>query len=190
MDEPVEHVRKETDSTDDLTALLEGRCFHVTLRGNWPRIKAAGAVLPNADGSLTTTFGRSDNSFFRTRNCVSVFDWRDGPAGEPGSFRSSCWPFQPAEPGNTGVAVLLLRRSVENRLLAWKDVCAHCHPSQMIVPHVEAGHPGPIPLADIENVFYLRIVEDPEDPYAEFRRALASDEAMRGPDATATGVGK
>ena len=60
----------------------------------------------------------------------------------------------------------------------------------MIVPHVEAGHPGPIPLADIENVFYLRIVEDPEDPYAEFRRALASDEAMRGPDATATGVGK
>ncbi|MCS3360017.1 hypothetical protein NYL07_09160, partial [Xanthomonas translucens pv. translucens] len=139
------YIRSESESFGDVEALLEGCVFHVTRREYWPAIQRAGAVFPNIDGSLASSFGSSANSFFRNRGCVSVFDYRESPDEEIVDFRRRCYPFQPAAPGNEGITVLVLNTSLHEHLqpwTRWQDEKAY---GEMIVPRVEAGHIGQIP---------------------------------------------
>lgn len=60
-----------------LLPFLVGRVFHVTLSDNIPAIEASGAIRSNPGFDLKTTFGSSQNSYFRKLGCVSLFDLRD-----------------------------------------------------------------------------------------------------------------
>lgn len=154
--------RRETESLSDIEVLLEGAVFHVARREHWPAIEASGALLPNPDRSLPTTFGSSANSFFRNRGCICLFDYRAPPDDTIREYRRRCYPFQPAAPGNAGVAILVLNQSVHGELLPWtlwKEAGAL---DQMVVPHVEAGYPRPIPLRLVDRMILLRVEEDPE----------------------------
>jgi len=153
----VEIVRLESERVDDIVEQhLQGRVFHVTKRAYWPSIQRAGAILPNAEGELPTTFGSSSKSFFRRRGCVSVFDYRL----EDGSRLHGCHPLQAAVPGEEGVAVLLLADAIQDKLIPWSR-CKDEGASEQIVPHVEAGYPGPLPLALVESIVFFRREEDP-----------------------------
>lgn len=167
---PVEYVRLETDRLEDLQELVEGHVFHVTKRPYWPKILASGAIEPNDGGRFPTTFGNY-NSFFRNRGCVSVFDFRQPPNDEIYDFRRRCWPFQAAKPGEEGIAILILDSSIYSALISWDRWKDENALSEMIVPYVEAGHPGPIPTAAIDRVIFLRVTEDPNCHAAVMRRA-------------------
>jgi len=156
MIDEVEVVRAENEPLDDIEAMLEGRIFHVTKREHWLAIKQCGVIRPNQDGSLPTTFGFSTNSHFRKRGCVSLFDWRDATK-EVRSFRYHCWPLTHAVPGGNGIAILFLKPGIVGRLITWEKWKQEAPwLKEMVVPHVEAGHEGRIPIEDIERVLLLR----------------------------------
>lgn len=166
-----EYVRSESESFGDVEALLEGCVFHVTRREYWPAIQRTGAILPNIDGSLATTFGSSKNSFFRNRGCVSVFDYREPPDEEIIDCRRRCYPFQPAAPGGKGITLLVLNSSLHEHLqpwTLWQDEKAY---EEMIVPRVELGHIGPISLNLVDHIMHLRRIEDPNSFTAMLRAA-------------------
>ena len=169
--------RLESESFADIEATLEGRVFDVTLREFFSRILVAGVIVPNQDGALPTTFGSSANSFFRNRGCVSVFDFRGPVTDEIKDFRRRCWPFRPALPRGGGIAMLIFDRALERQLIPWSRWTEEAKLdravlSEMVVPHVEAGHPGPISIHSVERVILLRVREDPSSIMAMMRNAM------------------
>ncbi|MEG2804744.1 MAG: hypothetical protein RSA25_11280 [Stenotrophomonas sp.] len=167
-------VQAESQPFRDLEAMLEGRVFHVTKRQHMEAIICSGALLPNADGHLETTFGSSANSFFRLNGCVSVFDYRNHEVAGIAEYRRRCYPFQAARPGGAGIAILMLKPESYQELLPWTEWSISGDLSQNIVPYVEAGYPGPLPLSMIDEVLFVRITEDPGCLAALVRRSYFS----------------
>lgn len=168
--------RKEGVSLADVDAMIEGHVFHVTRFAYWEAISVCGEVRPNTDGQLPSSFGFSDNSYFKNRGCVSLFDYRTPPDDTILDFRRRCHPFQPAKPGGDGIAILVLSKSAHGNLVPWtrcKEENALC---EMVVPYVEIGHPGPISFSKIDQVIFLHIEEDPTSFAATLRRIDADHE--------------
>ena len=163
-------VRLETAALDDILARLEGRVFHVTRLKNWRRIQEDGHILPSPGERAETTFGHASHGFFRKRGCVSLFDYRIEPTDHVRDFRARCYPFRPAMPPSEGIAILIMKQEAYGQLIpwtAWKDEKAF---DQVIVPHAEAGYPGPMPIDVIEDVICLSLTEDPTSLAAVLRR--------------------
>lgn len=169
---PTELVRVEGDSLTDIEDILEGKVFHVTSLPNWELIRQSGSILPNPDGQFPTTFG-SNNSYFRKRGCVSVFDYRVKPR-KAIDYRRRCDALRRVQPDTPGIAILFLHRDIYPKLLSWELCRDEVMLREQIVPFVEAGHPGPIPVAFIESVIYFRCTEDPNSLPAILRRARRS----------------
>lgn len=165
--------RRETDPTDDIRALLQGSVFHVTLTSLWREIEASGQLLPNINGKQKTTFGSSQNSFFRKKGCVSLFDYRVHPTEEINDFRSRCDPLQPAEPNGEGISILIMSEVIYERLIPWTKWKEEEAYGEMVVPHVEVGHPGPIPIKDVTHIIRFRRSEVPHSLSAKLREAYA-----------------
>jgi hypothetical protein len=101
------------------------------------------------------------NAYFRNRNCVSVFDL-ESPADEDMQLHlSSCHPIGAIRPEDGGV-FLFLGPTARGRLISWRKCGEERAYAEMVVPYVEAGHPGPISLADIEEVLEVEVVDYPE----------------------------
>jgi hypothetical protein len=168
-------IRTETESLDDVEALLQSRVFHVTRLINLPSIMEVGEISTNQDGRLPTTFGFSGNSFFRNRNCVPLFDYRSEASEEIKGFRSRCDPFRPALPPNGPIAILMLHPEAYGSLIPWTKWKEEEAWREMVVPYVEAGFPGPLPLRLVTEIYAVKITEDPTSYGALLRRAeLAS----------------
>lgn len=165
-------VRVESEPRADIEAVLEGHVFHVTKREYWPSILESGAILPNPDGKLATTFGSSRNSFFRKRGCVSVFDWRLAPPDTSPEPRYRCHPFQAAGVGEAGAAIAFLSVRTYSKLISWKLWEEQQAWGEMVAPYVEAGHPGPISIDLVERVLFLRLEEEPGSFAAMVRRSM------------------
>jgi hypothetical protein len=154
----------ESELREKLLPRLLGRVFHATLASSWDSIQASGAILLN-DGKLTSPFGSgaSANSFFRHRGCVSVFDYRSmSPEQLEDSIRK-CSVFQTHMLGPE-LAILFLAPFDYGVLIPWtkwKEEQAR----NVIVPYVEAGYPGNIPITSIEEVLLVK-VEIQERPIA------------------------
>lgn len=160
----------ETGRINSLFPYLDGRVFHVTKESYLDSIFECGEIRPNQDGFYDTTFGSSTNSFFRNRGCVSLFDYRSATPEQFEMFLEKCSPTQPASPENS-IAILFVSESIYPDLLPWtlwKDEEAH---QEMILPYLEAGHPGPISLEKIDEVILVSVVEDPDSLVAALRRA-------------------
>ena len=165
------YVRDETEALDDLEAYLQGHVFHVTRLAYLPSIIQCGEVRPNRSGTYPTTFGFSTNAFFRNRNCVSLFDYRPVLTEGIREFRRRCDPFRPARPPNGSIAILVLDRAAYDTLVPWTKWKEENEPGEMIVPYVEAGYPGPLPLSSVAEIMSLEIIEEPDSFPARLRRA-------------------
>ncbi len=165
------YVRLETESLDDIEAQLEGHVFHVTRLEYLPSIIECGEIRPNADGAYATTFGSSENAFFRNRNCVSIFDYRLEPPEESNDARRRCYPFAPARPPNGPIAILILNPEVCNVLIPWTRWKEEEAWSEMIVPYAEAGYPGPLPFGLVSEIITVQQTEDPHSCAAMLRKA-------------------
>jgi len=164
------HIRRETESLDDISSLLEGRVFHVTKLAHLDAILIEGEIKPNGNGALPTTFGYVANGFFRKRNCVSLFDYRLEPTDKIRNFRMRCSPFQPALPDSDGIAILVFKPDVHAALIPWTRWKEENAFSDMVVPYVEAGYPGSISIDLIDEVICLKIEEDPNSLAAKLRK--------------------
>jgi len=171
MDIAKRYVRRETEPLDDVEAYLQGRVFHVTRLTYLPSIVECGEIRPNGDGVLPTTFGSSKNAFFRNRNCVSLFDYRSEPTEEIKDFRWRCYPFRPAFPPNAPIAILILQLEAHDSLIPWTKWKEENALSEMVVPYVEAGYPGPLPLRLVAEIITVEITEDPQSLVAILRKA-------------------
>lgn len=171
MDITKSFVRLETEPLDDIEAQLEGHVFHVTRLAYLPAIIESSEIRPNSDGSLPTTFGYPKNGFFRNRNCVSLFDYRTRPTEEIKDFRRRCYPFSPSRPPNGAIAILILKSDVYGTLvpwIKWKEVEVW---SEMVVPYVEVGYPGPLPFRLVSEIISVEQTEDPKS-YAAMLRTI------------------
>jgi hypothetical protein len=83
------------DPLDKLMCYLEERVFHVTKACHWPEINASGEISPNNNGELETSFGFSENSYFKNNGCVSVFDYRNIYKEKPQQHMYKCHPTKP-----------------------------------------------------------------------------------------------
>jgi hypothetical protein len=171
MDITRTYVCSETARLDDIEAQLEGHVFHITRLAYLPSIIECGEIRPNADGALPTTFGSSKNAFFRNRNCVSLFDYRLAPTDEIKDFRRRCYPFTPARPPNGPIAVLILHPKVCSVLIPWTKWKEEEAWSEIIVPYIEAGYPGPLPLRLVAEIISIQRTEDPQSYAAMLRKA-------------------
>jgi hypothetical protein len=166
------YVRSESESLDDIEEYLQGKVFHVTRLAYLPSIIKSGEIRTNNSGMLPTTFGSSGNAFFKNRNCVSLFDYRPKPTEEIRNVRVRCYPFSPARPPNGAIAILILKPEVYDDLIPWTLSKEENALSEMIVPYVEAGYPGPISFDLVEEIISVEITEDPESFAARLRKAL------------------
>jgi hypothetical protein len=158
----------DTDLSDAWPTMVRGRVLHVSCASNIDSILRHG-ILPNTEGGLATSFGSSSSSFFRLRGCVSVFDYR---AVSDEHFESSwraCSPATALHQCNDRVALFVLRPEACDTLESWQLWKSTESYSQMVVPHVEAGHPGPIPIESIEELIELAVVRTPS-PIADALR--------------------
>jgi len=169
--ETIEIVRLETAPKADIEAMLEGHVFHVTKLAYWESILMTGGLEPNTDYSFPTTFGSSSNSFFRNLGCISVFDYRTPPTVETKDVRYRCYPLQAAEPGTDGIVIMIFNPSIYDALIPWTTWKEHGDLKQMVVPYIEAGHPGPISTDKIDKLIYVRFEEDPNSFAAILKRS-------------------
>lgn len=176
---PTELVRVEGEPVTDIEDFLEGKVFHVTSLPNWDLIRQSGFILPNPAGLFPTTFG-SKNSFFRKRGCVSVFDYRVRPP-QAINYRRRCDPLRRAQPDTPGVAILFLHPDIYPKLLSWELCQDEVKCREQIVPFVEAGHQGAIPISLIESLIYFRRTENPNSFAASVRRSMQGDAADSKP---------
>lgn len=151
------YIRRETESLDDISSILEGQVFHVTKLAYLDSILTTGEIRANVDCSLPTTFGHLANGFFRKRNCVSVFDYRFEATDKIKDFRMRCSPFQHAL---DGIAILLLKPVIHASLIPWTRWKKEKAWSDQIVPYVEAGYPKTISTNLIDEVICLTLEED------------------------------
>lgn len=158
-------------ASEALLPRLRGRVFHVTKLSNRDEILRSGRIDTNLRGGLKSSFGHSQNGFFRKRDAVSLFDYRFRDDDQIRASFGKCSPTQAAV-NDTGVAVFILSPDVHSRLLTWEKCKAEWSPTEMIVPYVESGHAGPIDLTSVSDLFSVEIEEDPI--VAILRRPLGS----------------
>jgi hypothetical protein len=165
------YVRSEAEPLGDIEEQLEGRVFHVCRLAYLPDIVAAGEIRPNRNGTLPTTFGYPKNGFFRSRDCVSLFDYRAPVTEEIRDFRCRCYPFAPARPPNGPISILFISPEAYEVLVPWTKWKEDSALSEMVVPYVEAGYPGPLPLRLIDELISVELTEDPNSLAARLRNA-------------------
>lgn len=154
------HLRRAEFNTQLLPQLV-GRVFHVTALSSLRFILEDGAIRPN-DGRFESPFG-STNAYFKHRGCVSVFDYRVATDDQIETSLGKCSVLRIIRPA-LPIACLFLSETVQARLIPYtKDMLTR----GKIVPHVEAGHEGPIPISEIAAVLRVTIERDKWPAYEE-----------------------
>lgn len=161
----------ETGLFESLKPYLSGRVFHVTKESNLSDILECGEIRPNQDGFYPSTFGPY-NSFFGNRGCVCLFDYRPETAEHFEEHHKKCLPTQKASP-ESGIAIFFVSESVYPILKPWTLLKEEKAYREQVLPYLEVGHPGPIVLENIEEVFVVSVIEDPDVPIAvKIKRGL------------------
>lgn len=154
-DIPQETIQIHRDQLRErLLPRLTGRVFHVTPVAAAHGILDDGEIRPNHDGRYPFTFGQSQHSYFRKHGCVCLFDLRTATADQIDMALMKFFFLNPWR-GNKPV-FFVLGESLFDRLVSSAGIGLPA----MLVPHVEAGHPGPIAVENIDEVLWVE-VDDP-----------------------------
>ncbi len=150
----------ERGLNESLLPRLRGRVFYLTLLSNLERINQAGEIRPNSSGAYPGPLSHY-NSFFKNRGCVCLFDYRTVSEDKLNISLGKCSPatwigFSPG----SGLAIFLLARDRCPDLLPWTLWEEQEAWREMVVPHVEAGHEGPISLELIDEVLCVEVEPD------------------------------
>jgi hypothetical protein len=148
---------------------LRGRIFHGTKAENIALIKKTGSILVNIDSLLSTSYGNSINSFYRQKGCVSVFDY-ENPTNE--KWEEHMWKCDPlGTSDNNEMAFLFLSEEAKKYLFRWEEAKKEWE-SERVVPHVEAGYKGNIPMSHISEIQVVKIIIDTNGIAYKMRQAI------------------
>jgi hypothetical protein len=164
----------DAELRDALLPRLLGRVFHVAPLAVFDKICEAGEIRPNTNGKFPTAMG-STNSFFRNRGCVSFFDYRSASVKQINDSIGKCSPFRlPASESEMDfepkIAFLFLSKIAHGQLIPWTKWDEEKALSEKIVPFVEAGYPGPVPITLIEEALRVTITFPTDSIAAVLRR--------------------
>ena len=150
----------ERELTATVLPMLTGRVFHVTSGEAYIRIAKHGSIRLNDQRDLPISFEFSNLSYFRCRACVSVCDLREKTDEEVREGLCKYNFIRPREDWLV-VAYLVLGESARERLVTWADAVCEAGATIQGVPHIEAGHPGPVSVDELEEVLIVDVKPDP-----------------------------
>ena len=98
-----------------------------------------------------------------------MFDLRAATEKQIEDGLGKCSPFRIATP-ECGIGIFFLAPLAYDKLLSWQLWEEAKAWGEMVVPYVESGHQGPIPLVHIEELISIEVEEDPDSMIAMYRR--------------------
>ena len=140
----------------ELISLLDGKVFHVTTEKNWSQIETTQKILPNSKDAQRT-FG--SNSYFQHRNCVCLFDYRSFYEKKQQEHYHDCLPTSPLTEEEP-IRILFLNPIYYDRLISWKEWEKDGIGKTNVLPYLESGFEGSIPLSYIKETLKVTITED------------------------------
>ncbi|MCD0418898.1 hypothetical protein LOC51_16940 [Rubrivivax sp. JA1024] len=162
---------------------LRGRVFHITSVANFLEIIRTGSILHNQSGELKSN--GSYNAYFKNRGCVSFCDLNTNV--RPRKVREAAlskYNIFGQGDGERSVFLFLAPASYGKLIpwTAWKKDKAW---SEMVVPHLESGYPGFVPLEEVEEALLLHIPigERERTSYAALLNALRTSRSRTSRDA-------
>lgn len=134
---------------EHLWSVLDGRLWHAT------GPEALKGIL--ADGEIRIVGDRYDNSFCRHLGCVALMDFGPTAVDDWGQFKNWSGWFGDQQQARVAVWLEIDRHAAaENVIYAaalherWKE-----NRSKQIIPGVEAGHCGPVPVGCIGTILLI-----------------------------------
>jgi hypothetical protein len=131
-----------------------GRVFHVTTIPNLKAIRRGGAILPGKQSAANSPFGENSQAYFRSRDCVSFFDYRSLSEEQLAQSLDKCSPLMATL--RAPAAFLFLAPHAYGQLIPWTAFHADGSFSELVIPYVEAGIRNGIPLSAIAHVAIVR----------------------------------
>ena len=132
-----------------LWEVLNGRLWHATA------LDGLKGIL--ADGEIRIVGDRYANSFCRHLGCVALLDFGPTAVDDWGQFKNWSGWFGNQQKARVAVWLEINRRAAAENVIdagalhrKWKDNC-----SKQIIPGVEAGHRGPVPVGCIGAILLI-----------------------------------
>lgn len=175
MKEEIVHL-PETQSREIFMHLVKGKVFHMTTAVTAQKIVESGEILANTHGERSGPYGGT-NSYFRSKHCVSLFDYRATDFPDWEFYSTQCYPLQGMTEARP-YAVFMLSPSAYHRLIPWtlwKDEGS----TLRIVAHIEIGYPDRIPLSEIDAMVTIHRPDAKDGPWARLERILKDQRQKR-----------
>jgi len=157
-----------------------GQVFHVTTKRAYARICRDGSIKSNQDGKLRSEYPQSAVSYFRKCGCVCIFDLRAATTEHVNDALLKFFflsPFHRANP-----VFLVFGDAAYEQLIPWSVSIPDEGYRAMVIPYVEAGYPGEVPLSLIDSVLIIDVKREVPPWRAELEAAINAAEraAPRG----------
>ena len=152
----VERVKiHQSELRSTLLDRLCGNVFHVTTQEAWPLIRSTGLVLSNPPDHPAIKKWEY-NAYFRQRSHVSLCDLRSVRETDLEMALERYFFLDPRSCPDP--VFLILSPSSANAIVTYSEAIDDAtEAGQMIVPFIEAGYPGDLPLAEITDVLIVDI---------------------------------
>ena len=146
----------ESQLRDFILPNLRGNVFHLTSRSGLKGITKDGLIRNNKNGEFPYTYPQSARSYARKRGYVSLFDLRTTSDDELEKAWSNFYFLNPPFVDNNPI-FLILSPCLYPVLIPWTQARDEDAWKEMFIPHVEAFHPGDIPISHISRVLSASI---------------------------------
>lgn len=103
------------------------------------------------------TFPQSQNSYFRKKGCVCLFDLRAATQEQTDEALPKFYFLNPRKGSNP--VFLTLNQACYMRLIPWSASIAEEDLRSTVIPYVEAGYPGGVPLTLVDTPLWSRSEE-------------------------------
>jgi hypothetical protein len=143
----------------ELLPKLMGQVFDVTTQRSFSGIRRSGSIKANQGGELAFTYPQSQNSYFRKKGCVCLFDLRLATAEQVDEALHKYYFLNPSFADNRPV-FLILGQACRGGLIPWSESIPEEGCRAMVLPHVEAGYPSEVPLALIDWALVVQVKQE------------------------------
>ena len=163
MVDPRQLIVAQSDLKKRLLPQLQGHLFHVTTHHACRSIRRTGWVLADPP-DLPSARKWPYDSYFRSIGCVSLCDLRTADE-EKVDVALAAYFFLDPWHGDPDPAFLILSPQAADSVVSYGEAIDQGALAKMIVPHVEAGYKGDLPISDISDILVVRIKRPPPHPF-------------------------
>jgi hypothetical protein len=167
------HTVKDSNLRSQVLPCLRGRVFHVTTAEALPSILTL--------GEIRWDFGtaRYANAYFRSQGSVSVCDLRSVSETQLQDGLDKYFFLNPFHRDHDP-AFLFLSEEAHPSLKSWREQLERGDLNKLVVPYIEAGYPGHLPVTLLDSALVLKIVHAPLSPQLEALMKVNTRQAHDG----------